>query len=99
MNKLSEINPKVFLNAARLVGTYQDEFACNAIEKWSSIRSIELRYFADVLRPRGQDNVCVWYARNNEDSLSEECRTARIIGLLLCAELVKDKFLPNKYWV
>jgi hypothetical protein len=105
--KSPSLDPKVFVKAAKLLATDDAVcFACCAIDMVAGIDGPHTRYFEDVTRPRAASEChdetwdslsrceCFpWYGYDWETSNHH----ARVIGLLLCAELVKDGFKPSRY--
>ena len=89
--------PAVFLEAARRIGEQENAFACCAIEDSADISAlVELDYFRAILKPWGKDPDSAWYGESLLD-VEEPNRTARILGLCLCAQLAKEGFVPNNF--
>jgi hypothetical protein len=97
------VDPEVFEEAARLIGEYEQEFACNAL-RWlqrdEGASPVNKDYFIAILQPH--DAWCCWYVLAEEARLYNQgdlatldrVRHARVIGLLLCAELAREGFIP-----
>lgn len=85
------VRPAVFVEAARLIGQWEETYACAALERISGYFCPEKRYFIKILKPKGVAAHRPWYG---DKYFCTANRTARIIGLLLCAQLAKEKFNP-----
>ena len=99
----STLSPAAFLEAARMIGEGEEKYACLALdevsrsgEEWAN-SGPECLWFNAVLKPEHESDCSAWYgtARNSYSSVPcGDAITARIIGLCLCAELLKDGFDP-----
>lgn len=93
-SRAPKLDPKVFVKAAEYVAIEAEDFACCALDTVeNSCEGPHCLYFEDALRPREGEHHYAWYGLIIEPSN----RHARVIGLLLCAELVKDGFEPSPY--
>ena len=102
----STLSPATFLEAARRIGEGEQRYACCALDRASPTQpsrddypadSPESLWFNAVLKPEYAENCLPWYSAwaNRDSSIPcEDGTTARIIGLCLCAELLKDGFDP-----
>lgn len=94
------LNASVFTKAARVLveSRRKPEFACLALSQaqllsWDSYNTPYHRYFEAVLDPR---NGCsAWYCTGPRISNDWQEQLARTLGLLLCAELVREDFVPE----
>ena len=106
-SRAPKLDPKVFVKAAELIADSVESYACCALDTAEdSSDGPHCIYFEDVLRPRhltecrdgdplslNTSAYVAWYG----PTWIDVNRHARVIGLLLCAELVKDGFEPSPY--
>lgn len=88
-----KVNPETFIVAARLIAEFKDEFACLAITKSSLIWDLNERceasclfeelYYEDADLSPG---TMIWWTKGSD----KQNRAARVIALLLAAEVAKD---------
>ncbi len=83
----------VFREAARLVAEQEESCCCFALDRvmWGTPdNDAHHIFFRTLLKPRGRFGY--WYGSTGvwEDEDHQRADMARTIGLLLCAELVKD---------
>lgn len=101
-SKPSGLRRSTFLKAAERLASRISGYACNGLydasfplrgeDDWTEKRDRlpEVVFFCAVLRPRNGVSVGAWYS--DSELLYEELNNARIFGLLLCAELIRDGF-------
>jgi hypothetical protein len=98
------VSPEVFEEASRRIAEGEFEFACVALRDlqcWSGASPAHEDYFVALLRPP-QANYAWYIAREEayaynspEDCyVRERVRQARVLGLLLCALLAREGFIP-----
>lgn len=106
------IDPEIFEQAAELIDSGQELYACHAISE-AGFRlyydnTPETQYFRDVLKPRnateagdairerfGDDRqFTFWNCSQFYGDTTKQNQEARILGLLLCAELAREGFEP-----
>ena len=83
------LDPKVFLDAADLIADRKYDYCCLAIRAVCATRMntrIHLDFLKYNFKPDRVPEYSSWFGRNIFES-----RNARILVLLLCAELAKDK--------
>lgn len=93
------LDPAVFRKAAQRIDEESSEFACNALvnvlgmslgplETFAERRDAlpEVRFFTKALRPPELKHRRAWYSTVDFPYR----KTARVLGLLLCAELIEN---------
>jgi hypothetical protein len=94
--KKRTLRPSVFTKAAQLIEEECEDFACLAIEEIAGTSAPERQFFITTLKPRTDSNGLSlsrsdpWYSSCFNMQYYYDERTARILGLLLCAQLVKE---------
>lgn len=87
------VSATAFGEAASRIASRRNDLACIALADvakcWSHTRVPEARFFCAVLEPANAN--LFWYGPHSEPTN----RMARTLGLLLCAELVKEGFQPD----
>ena len=91
------LRPSTFVKAAELLASEGNNgFACHSLREavhdsdWRSFGVSEgEQFFADTLRPGAGSSA--WYYDCTDGLTDDERTNARIFGLLLCAELLKDE--------
>ncbi len=94
------ITPAIFREAARRIAQGENDFACCSLDWTSKDRGIALVdgdspaciYMTAVLG-EGKTSYMGWWGH----CYSSEARMGRVFGLLLCAELVQDGFVPEGF--
>ncbi len=86
------VKASVFVEAARLMAEGDEQYACHAIclavhgPHRSHYQPPERSFFETLLCPPDCDKGYPWYGSDD---------MARTLGLLLCAELVREGFVPE----
>ncbi len=98
-----DLDPDIFVLAAEMVCPWADSFlgypcslmtfVCVALSD-----APHEEYFSAVLKPKDAPTYYPWYQDNPKPMMGTDeyvrQQNSRVFGLLLCAELVKDGFIP-----
>lgn len=85
---MSDLNPKVFEKAAAHILSGRSTFCCVALECAAFDNRYE-RFLSSVFKPRGRRVGEPWWTMRKVFEPDCERREARILALLLCAEMCK----------
>jgi hypothetical protein len=101
-----KLNPEIFELAAEKIGL-DEEFACNAIEKACYDAGVSthdyVKFFVMTLCPNLERSGGAWYSVDTRVVVHEPTyltsheNNARVFGLLLCAELIRENRIRAEY--